>query len=215
MLKLFTEILSKERESVWTKLKDFSSVGILGGGTALALQLNHRISYDFDIFSHNPIEKNLLHKVGETFPDQTIKTIVDSSDELTIEVDNVKVTFLYYPFNQLFPSVKTASVAMFDVKDIIADKAYTIGRRGAWRDYYDIYWILKEGLYSLGDVIDLASRKFGDVFNKKLFLEQLTYFDDIKDFSIEVIGKHTTEPKEIQKILAMRVKSYLSSSKML
>ena len=35
---------------IFEKLVKFKKPGYLAGGTALALQLGHRVSYDFDIF---------------------------------------------------------------------------------------------------------------------------------------------------------------------
>jgi len=63
MSKLYIDFFDKNRLCVWEKLKNFKDVGILGGGTALALQLNHRISYDFDVFCSQPIKKNFSFNI--------------------------------------------------------------------------------------------------------------------------------------------------------
>jgi hypothetical protein len=71
----------------------FTKEFVLGGGTALALQLNHRKSYDFDFFGQSDITKNLLEKISHAIPIQNIA--VDSGDELTFfTAKDVKVTFL-------------------------------------------------------------------------------------------------------------------------
>ena len=51
---LHLDILDKERQSLLHKLLPFTKAFVLGGGTALALQLCHRESYDFDFFSQQP-----------------------------------------------------------------------------------------------------------------------------------------------------------------
>ncbi len=63
MSKLYFEILNSKQQKVFAFLKEFSKLGVLGGGTALALQLKHRKSYDFDIFMAKSITKDLLSKI--------------------------------------------------------------------------------------------------------------------------------------------------------
>jgi|SRR3989344_1582654 len=212
MSKLYTNIFDRSRNKIWKRLSKFSSIGYLGGGTALALQINHRISYDFDIFTCKSIEKSLLTKVIIVFPNSIIKPLIDNQDELTIEVDGVKLTFLYYPFKNILDQVVTESLSLLDIKDIAADKAYTIGRRGAWRDYYDIYSILGKKILNLAGIIKLANQKFGPLFNEKLFLEQLTYCKDIMDFSIETVEKDAITPEKVQERLKDLVKDYISKT---
>jgi len=105
--------------------------------------------------------------------------------------------------------VKTSSLPLFDKRDIAADKAYTVGRRPAWRDYVDLFFLLKGGHVSLEKVIRDAKRKFGTLFAEKLFLEQLTYYKDIKNFKVEFIEKKYS-PKQIQDFLKKKVSRYIS-----
>ena len=145
MLKLYTDFLDKNRLDVWRKLGNFSDMGSLAGGTALALLLNHRKSFDFDIFSDRPINKNLLLKAREIFGANNIEIVIDSEDELSILYkDQIRMSFVYFPFKPLHPLTPTYSLQIFNVRDLLSNKAYAVGRRGAWRDYADIYWCLKK-----------------------------------------------------------------------
>ncbi len=84
-------------------------------------------------------------------------------------------------------------VSLSSFKDIASDKAYAIGRRPEYRDYVDLFIILKNGFKIEQTILD-ASDKFGGEFSEKLFLSQLVYFEDIKDFSVDFIKeKHTIE----------------------
>jgi hypothetical protein len=65
--------------------------------------------------------------------------------------------------------------------EIAATKAYTIGRRGDWKDYIDLYVCIRDGITTLAEVIENARNKYGDVFSDRLFLEQLVYFGDIDE----------------------------------
>lgn len=69
-------------------------------------------------------------------------------------------------------------------KEIASTKAYTIGRRGSYKDYLDLYFIISLHYISLSEIIELAGKKYQDNFNARLFLEQLVYLDDVDDAEI-------------------------------
>ena len=75
-------------------------------------------------------------------------------------VDGVKVTFLSYPFPTFEPFVSLDGVFALAILEIAATKAYTIGRRGSFKDYVDLYFVLTGQYATLGEVIDLAERKY-------------------------------------------------------
>jgi hypothetical protein len=72
--------------------------------------------------------------------------------------------------------------------------------------------LIKKGIVSLNELISLAKKKYGTLFNEKLFLEQLTYFEDIKDFSVEVKDGVAFSVNDIQNYLSLEVKEYLSKT---
>jgi len=204
MSRLYFDILTKEQRETLRSLKVFSRHGILAGGTALAMQLGHRRSYDFDIFFPQPISKRLLLKVKDHF--KKVQVLVDTSDELTLITPlGVKASFVFYPFRPLYKTISTAHLRIYSWKDIALDKAYAIGRRGEWRDYIDLYFGMKNGL-SLKKIIKEARKKFGDLFSEKLFLSQLCYFGDIKDFSIDLV-KGEIIPLQLQKYFEREIKT--------
>lgn len=53
---MFYEILDKKRQKILPFLKRFKNDFYLAGGTALALQIGHRDSIDFDFFTRNDID---------------------------------------------------------------------------------------------------------------------------------------------------------------
>ncbi len=185
---------------------------VLGEGTSISLQLGHRISYDLDIFTFQPVVKSLLQNWRKFWNDFSIevKPLVDNSDELTCIIGKAKVTMLFYPFKPLYPLVKTYSLPLFDLRDLAAAKAYTIGLRGVYRDYADLFVLLKNGM-ELKKIIMDCEKRFGSVFNAKLFLEQLIYFEDIEDYTIEWLQK-PYQPAEIQQFLGQKIKAYLAKN---
>ena len=207
--KIHLEILDSKRRDLLRKLNAEFPDFILGGGTALALQISHRQSFDLDFFGEKEISRRLLEKLKKIIP--IGKVARDTADELTLYANDIKITFLSYPFPDFFQNVDISEgTKYFSVQAIAAQKAYTIGRRGAWRDYFDFYSILKLGKSSITDIISGASKVFGEVFNPKIFLEQLVYFDDLDDLSIVPIKNQTTaSPEEIKDFLKAKVKEYL------
>ena len=64
-------------------------------------------------------------------------------------------------------------------------KAYTLGRKPKWKDYIDLYFILKN-YYQVKDIAKKAKKIFGNEFNEKTFYAELAYFKDI-DYSEKII----------------------------
>ncbi len=67
---------------------------------------------------------------------------------------------------------------MPDLLTLAAMKAFALGGRGKWKDYVDLYFILKNH-YSVKDICSKSKDLFKDVFNPVLFKKQICYFDDI------------------------------------
>ncbi len=178
------DILSAKQKKLLPWLKEFGSDFGFAGGTALALQIGHRRSTDFDLFSRTrfdnlDLQRRILKKkkIG--------KILVDHEGELTVVIEGVKVTFLHYPFPAGFPVPLEGIINMPDILTIAAFKAYALARRAKWKDYVDLYFILKS-FCSLPEIIRSADKIFKNNFNEKIFRTQLAYFDDL-DYSEKVV----------------------------
>jgi hypothetical protein len=180
---MYPEVLTNRGTVIFPQLRAFDGF-YLAGGTALALQIGHRISVDFDLFSQREIPPTLLPKVRRVFTDHSCLVSVNNPEELTIFVNEVKVTFLRYPYPVVLDLVIQDGLPLFSIKEIAATKAYTIGRRGSYKDYIDLYVVLKERHASLREVIEIAEKKYASEFHGRLFLEQLVYLEDIEDTEI-------------------------------
>jgi len=201
MSKVSLNVLSKTEKDVLFDLKDFFKVnGILSGGTALMLQLPFRKSYDFDLFFPYKIPDNFLRKVSKIF-NSNIKVLINNIDELTfIASGQIKISFIYFPFKRKYRPVLSDSIVLSSFKDIASDKAYAIGRRPEYRDYVDLFIVLKNDFNLRQTILD-AKEKFKGEFSEKLFLSQLVYFEDLKDFTVEFIKEeyNTDEIKDFLK----------------
>ncbi len=209
MLPQYLDKLSSEQQEVFKKLEYFSQSFVLAGGTAIMLQIGHRLSFDFDCFSQHALPKTISRKAKEIFGQQ-ITLQVETSEQLTFKnTKGVEITFVCHPYKPLKKVIKTNSIAVFHLDDLVANKAYTIGRRGAWRDYVDLFFFLKWKLYTIDKIIFFAKSKFKGEFNEKLFLEQLTYFNDLSFVPTTFIKDKYTD-SEMKSFLEQQVEEYLS-----
>ena len=192
MSKVFFEILNEnEKEALLSLRPYFEKKGVLAGGTSLMLQIPMRKSYDFDLFFPYEIPDDFLRSASKIFK-SNIKVLINNSDELTfIARKEIKISFIYFPFPRKYEPVTENQVSLSSFKDIASDKAYAIERRPEYRDYVDLFIILKDGFKIEQTILD-AREKFGGEFSEKLFLSQIVYFEDIKDFSVDFIKENYT-----------------------
>lgn len=208
MSKIHLESLPPQRLDVLKRLAHFRDCGYLAGGTALALQMNHRESVDFDVFTPKQIEKGFFKRCREIFG-ENLEVLINTPEQLTfLTPEKTNITFVFYEYKNLFPFIKTSWINLAFFKDIAADKAQTIGRRAVWRDYVDIFFLLKRKKTTLEEIINLAKKKFKGEFNENLFLEQLVYFKDLEIVPIKFL-QESFDDKETKKFLEEEVKKYL------
>lgn len=210
MNKIYLDILDSTRLNIFKRLhKIFNTDYYLAGGTALALQIRHRQSLDFDLFKNKEITLHVKQKLIKEFKNHSIQTLVDASDELSVSLDNnIKVSLINYYWEPLLPLVKAASlIPLLSIKEIAATKAYALGRRGNYKDYFDLYTIIKNKFITLKNLISLCEKKYGDIFSERSFLEQLIYLDDIiEDKNIFFLDNDYVPPKKIETFFKQELK---------
>lgn len=176
------EVLTKNQKELLPLIKSFSIQFGLVGGTAIALQIGHRRSIDFDLFTHKHFSNtSILNKIAQEFAIE--KIFVDKPSELTILINKVKLTFYKYPFGIEYSVKLDDIIKMPDFLTLSAMKAHALGRRAKWKDYVDLFFIFKE--LSLKNITKRTREIFKGEFNERLFREQLAYYDDI-DYSEKV-----------------------------
>lgn len=208
---LHLDVLDSQRLELLKKILPYIRGFILSGGTGLALQLGHRKSFDFDFFSQSPIPKHLLEQLSQSIGISNIS--VDTPDELTFFTKgNIKITILYYPFKSHFQPLEfEGNLLLYPIQEVAIQKAYTIGRRGEYRDYFDLYTILKNGYIQLNELTNLAKQVYDGAFDKKIFLQQLVYFGDITNF--EIIPANQTPiptPDQIKQYFETLITAYIT-----
>lgn len=171
------EILSPEQAELLKLLEPFAKKYYLVGGTAIALYLGHRKSLDFDLFTFGKLNKT---KIRETLSKWKYKAtlIHEMDDQMHYFVNGVKLKLFSFPFK--IPTKKSIGFVLDfpEIESLAAMKAFALGGRGKWKEYVDLYFILKSGL-NLDKICLKAKTLFDDHFNPTLFFKQLIYFDDI------------------------------------
>jgi predicted nucleotidyltransferase component of viral defense system len=150
-------------------IKDY----ILIGGTALALQTGHRLSEDLD-FCKWPLQgksdidwPQILKELSSVF--NKIDPDILGFNQVNFYADKVKFSFYS---NQLYkspvikPIVFLNNISIPDIETIGVMKLEVMLRRSNFRDYYDIYSILKEGI-SLRSMINRAAQYSNHILKTK------------------------------------------------
>jgi hypothetical protein len=96
-------------------------------------------------------------------------------------INEVKITFFNYPYPVKHNEMVKNFISMPSLLTLSAMKAFALSRRAKWKDYVDLYFIIKDR-YSIIDISTEAKFIFGDLFSEKLFREQIAFHEDI-DYS--------------------------------
>lgn len=152
----------------------------LVGGTALALQLGHRISIDLDLFSEYDFDtKQIITTLSKKYKLNVImefdNSIIQKIEYPTNSGSFIKVDIIKYPYTLIKQPIKINGIRLLTKEDIIPMKLSAIANRGSKKDFFDIYFLLQE--YSLKKMFILFEQKFPNV-NYFHIIKSLTYFDD-------------------------------------
>lgn len=180
---MHTEIFSSGQVELLPYIKDFKRSFYMSGGTAVALHIGHRRSIDFDLFTHSQLNKSRIKARLLKIPFKQT-TVFEDYDQLHLLVNNVKLTFLSYPYSVTHPVNVGSFITIPSLLSLAAMKAFTLGRRAKWKDYVDLYFILRKH-YTIKEISREAEKIFNHQFSEKLFRQQLAFHKDI-DYSESV-----------------------------
>ncbi|MBI2443757.1 MAG: nucleotidyl transferase AbiEii/AbiGii toxin family protein [Candidatus Magasanikbacteria bacterium] len=203
---MHAEALLPRAAALFPRLARFKNFYLVGG-TALALHIGHRISVDFDLFSAQALPPTLLRRVKRIFARASVTVTYRAPEQLNLLIDNVKCTFFRFEY----PIVEAVShyhrVPLVSLRELAAMKAFAIGKRLAYKDYVDWYFMLKEKHVQLAEVIRVAKKKFKHDFSDRLFLGQLVSLADVPTQKIDFL-RGEVERGTIQKFLEKTVRQY-------
>jgi len=174
----------------------------LVGGTALALQLGHRISVDLDLFTQQPIDKTGLLDTLQASFEVLIET--EGANMLITNINAIKVDFVKMSYPVLFPPMVEEGIRMLEIRDIAPMKLKAVTQRGSKKDFYDIYYLLET--LSLAEMLDLFSQKFkqNEVFH---VIKSLSYFADAENYPDPLVFDKTVSWSKVKSTVRKAVKS--------
>lgn len=178
----------------------------LVGGSALALYLRHRKSEDLDFFTYSDsFDATLILQCAQQF--SSYEVINKSPEQLDLLLNGVKVTFFNAQWSFLRPEhPQTLNIASLDA--IAAMKTNVLFVRAKYRDYYDLYCMVKHGM-SLRTIFECAQPIVrGLTF--KLFCVALLYIEDIEDDMITHLApEENVSKKQIRAFFEKQLKAEL------
>ena len=174
---MHNEILTKEQHSLLPLVAKFKQNFGLVGGTAIALHIGHRESIDFDLFSPDEFSNANIRSVFRR-AEKTIEVLRADTGQFTFVVDGVHLTFFQYPYPIEYVESFDSYAKVPTLLTLAAMKAFALGKRSKWKDYVDLYFILKD-FHAIDEILVKAEALFAGEFNGKLFRQQLSYFEDI------------------------------------
>lgn len=178
--------------------QDFIKEYILVSGTALSLQIEHRLSEDLDFIYNGEFinNKKLKRNIHNLFNKNYRIIKEDDRYQLDFIIKDIKVTFFsssaaLIPFKVKNFSSKFNKMNIATPEIIATLKFVAISQRNEIRDYYDLYFLAKYKI-SLNKIIE-QTKKIVPNLAPITYSETIIYVDDIPEKSIQT----SLSPKEI------------------
>lgn len=195
---MFTKTLHPNTMGAIKLIKNISVIkrAYLAGGTALALQLGHRISVDLDFFTLEEINEKILLSDLVQLPE----FVQDGTAWRTVwgKIGDTKFSMFYYKYPLLEQTKEFMGITIAGLKDIAAMKITAVMNRGTKRDFIDLYYLSKT--YSIDQMLDFYDLKFSDLEEKKYHIvRSFNYFDD---------AEHDSEPQMLNDYSWIDIKEF-------
>jgi len=170
---------------------------VLAGGTALALQIGHRISLDLDFFTASAFDvESVISAIRTT--GQKFRVLAEGEGHLVMDIEGVKFSLFRYDYPFLDKLAHHQGVTISGILDIAAMEIRAISQRGTKRDFVDMYFILQK--IPFHKVAEHMVRRFGkERVNPILIGKALSYFAD---------ADSNPEPEYIKKVKWEKIKTF-------
>jgi hypothetical protein len=175
------KVLPPEAWSVVRTLEKGGMLGpwILAGGTALALQLGHRISIDLDFFTVESFDPQSLRTGLTGLGALEVQTM--APDTLHVRLDGVRLSWLRSEVPFRYEPVEYRGLRLAEIRDIAAMKVVAVAGRGSKKDFVDLHAYLEAGA-TFSDLMRSVRERYSNTeFNEMHLLRSLVYFNDAED----------------------------------
>jgi hypothetical protein len=194
------KILSREQADLLGFIKKYTKSYYLVGGTAIALHMGHRRSVDYDLFTEGKVNTLSIKKNVSTSGFHS-RIINQRDDQIHFLINGVKITFFQFPFAIPALLYHERYFRIPDLLTLAAMKAFALGGRGKWKDYVDLYYLIKFH-FTPKEISGKAQELFSSVFSPTLFYKQLCYFNDISfEEQVEFMPGFEVSEEEVKQFL--------------
>lgn len=183
-MKADLSILPNAQKKLWPELSAIPKNFILYGGTAIALQLGHRQSIDFDFFSAQALNKSHLLQQANFLKNAKITQPEINTLECFVPIENTFVKFQFLAgLDKRLGRVDKIQICednklqVASMRDLFGTKLHTIQARAELKDYLDIDAILNFGI-TLEEGLGYAQAIFGEQFDPATSLRALCSYHD-------------------------------------
>jgi hypothetical protein len=180
------KVLPPDTAATWDAIAPFVPPGAyLGGGTAIAVHLGHRVSRDLDFFFHHGSVD--LDELTRRLPAAGLFAVTERAPgTLNGVLSATKVQFLHAdegcPQHLLEPPQDVDGLRVAQLSDLMAMKLKVIGDRGELRDYFDLMTIEQRTGRTADEGLALFVARFQPEYPQQAInhiLLGLGYFDDV------------------------------------
>lgn len=145
----------------------------LVGGTALAIQIGHRRSLDLDFFTVDDFNSEKL--LAELLKDFKVTVRQQLPQTLIAGINGITVDFIRFRYLMIRPYIIKEGIRMASREDIAAMKLDAITGRGSKKDYYDLYFLLRQ--FDLVKILGFYTEKYPHQTTFHV-VRSLSYFND-------------------------------------
>ena len=131
----------------------------------------------------------------------------DSENKIGLrgQLDGIKMDFITYRYPLLEPIRIIDGIRMLSQADISAMKLSAVTNRGAKKDFYDIYFLLRR--HSFAQLCDWYRAKF-QTNNLFMLLKSITYFDDADLTEMPVLLAEKVSWEVVKETILLEVAAY-------
>lgn len=174
------EALPSAQRNLWPILSSIGPDFVLYGGTALSLQVGGRQSVDFDFFTSNPIDPDMLLTRFSFLRGAALIQRTHATATFSINCpDPVKISFFgTLTFGRVDEPCRFADNGLSGagLLDLAAQKVKVVQQRAERKDYLDICTLLSNGI-TLQKALGAAQALYLE-FNPLVSLKALAFFND-------------------------------------
>ena len=202
-MNLALHILPPAQHALWLQLSAVPSAFTLYGGTAIALQLGHRESVDFDFFTRHDFDPQQLLETCRLLERAEVRAMAKNTLSVRLNSAEMPVLLSFFgvpklPVLRPAWQIQTPDIALGHLLELAGMKAMVVQKRAEAKDYLDIHALIFQAKIDLATQLAAGLRLYPPHFAPEQTLKSLCYFAD---------GNLATLASSVRRDLAKAVRS--------